>query len=150
MKLIIIILLVLLSANNAICAETYNYTTNVITEISANIVGGDNLVMPHFHYHDSWFCVKNDGYLSYTIYQYNYTGNHENYTDSFIAILNPNQIVMLNNNASYRFYASYDEIRDYTDVEKVKDKFNIWWIYIFIGVILLSIIVLGIKRVIRI
>jgi hypothetical protein len=147
-KIIFILLILLVFVNTGVCAE--NFTTNIITEISPNIVGGDNLVMPHFHYYDSWFSVENAGYISYHIYQYNYTGSHKNYTDSFIAVLNPNQIVMLNNNASYKFYASYDEIQDYTDVEKVKSTFNRWWIYIFIGVILFSVIILGIKKVIKI
>jgi hypothetical protein len=118
-KIIFTLLILIVFVNTGVCAE--NFTTNIITEISPNIVGGDNLVMPHFHYYDSWFSVENVGYISYYIYQYNYTGSHKNYTDSFIAVLNP-----------------------------VKDKFNTWWIYIFIGVILFSVIILGIKKVLRI
>lgn len=113
--------------------------TNVIAEgLQPNCVGGNNVITPHNHYWDSWFALHNEGYISYQIYMYDYVGEHpDKYTDAFIGSINPNQMIMLNNNASYRIYASYNEIRDITDVETVKKKFNQWWLIIVIFVVLL-------------
>lgn len=148
MRKIIIIFILLISINSVSAADITNITN---IGICPEIVGGTNVISFHPHYVDNWFSVYNNGYVTYQIYAYNYTGIHDPlYTNSFIGAIEPNQIGILNNNASYYFYADYDNIQDYTDVEKVKDKFNIWWIYIFIGTILFSIIVLGIKKVLRI
>ena len=124
--------------------------TNVITEMQPQIVGGTNVVTLHPHYNDSWFVLCNEGSLIINVYAYNYTGNHDPlYLPSFIMSIKPNQVGVLNNNMSYCLYASYDEISDFKDVEKIKDKFNQWWIIILIGGIFLAAIYVIIRRLIK-
>lgn len=130
-------------------------TTNEAT-IPVNILAGDHVITPQNHYHDQWFCLYNDGNTEYMIYMYNYTGNFEmqfincshKYNDAFIGSIRPSQMIMLNKNASYRIYASYNTYREFTDVETVKKRFNQWWLIIVVGIILL-IVIIKVYKVIR-
>jgi len=146
-KILIIALLFvgMASAGDVIVQST---TTNEVA-LPINCLAGDHVVTPQNHYHDQWFCLYNDGGTEYMIYMYNYTGNFEmqfincthKYNDAFIGSIRPNQMIMLNKNASYRIYASYNTYRELTNVETVKKRFNQWWLIIFVGIILLIVIV---------
>ncbi len=143
-KIFILIGLLILSTGNACAANLYN-TTNIIGDgLIPETVGGTNVITLHPHYVDSWFSLYNDGHVTYHVYAYDYIGNHTPpYMTGFIMAINPKEIGVLNNNASYYLYADYDSISDLTDVEKIKDKFNQWWILIFVvGIILTGIIIL--------
>jgi len=125
--------------------------SNTTTEatLPINVLAGDHVITPQNHYHDQWFCLYNGGDTEYMIYMYNYTGNFEmqfincshKYNDGFIGSIRPSQMIMLNKNASYRIYASYNTYREFTDVETVKKRFNQWWLIIFVGIIILIVII---------
>ena len=136
-KLLIIGLLLLISISAASATVNYN-TTNVITNEEPSCVGGTNVVTVEAHYIDQWFSLYNQGSVTYMVYVYDYSGLHDSpYHESFIGAIEPNQMAMLNGNASYRIYASYDHIRDLGDVEVVKQKFNQWWLILVIGLVIL-------------
>ena len=141
-KLLIIGLFLLISISSASASVNYN-TTNVITTEQPTCVGGTNVVTVEAHYIDQWFSLYNQGSVTYMVYVYGYSGSHDSpYHESFIGAIEPNQMAMLNGNASYRIYASYDHIRDLGDVEVVKQKFNQWWLIL---VIVLVILMIGVK-----
>ena len=136
-KLLIIGLFLLISISSASAAVNYN-TTNVITNEQPVCVGGTNVVTVEAHYIDQWFSLYNQGSVTYMVYVYDYAGPHDSpYHESFIGAIEPGQMAMLNGNASYRIYASYDHIRDLGDVEVVKQKFNQWWLILVIGLVIL-------------
>jgi len=130
-------------------------TTNEAT-IPVNILAGDRVITPQNHYHDQWFCLYNDGDTEYMIYMYNYTGNFEmqfincshKYNDGFIGSIRSNQMIMLNKNASYRIYASYNTYREFTDVETVKKRFNQWWLIVIVAIMII-VIMIKVYKVIR-
>ena len=135
-KLIIIFgLLLLISPIDA----TVNYnTTNVITNEAPTCVGGTDVVTVEAHYIDQWFSLYNQGSVTYMVYVYDYAGPHDSpYHEAFIGAIEPGQMAMLNGNASYRIYASYDHIRDLTDVDTMKHKFNQWWLILVIALVIL-------------
>ena len=151
MKTIIILIgLLIISMGNA-SAVDYHNTTNIIGDgLAPETVGGINVITLHPHYIDSWFSLYNDGHVTYQVYAYNYIGNHTPpYTTGVIMSIEPEQTGILNNNASYYLYADYDPISDLKDVEKIKDKFNQWWVLIFIGGIIFSGVVLITKKMIK-
>ena len=151
MRIIIILVgLLIISMGNA-CAVDYYNTTNIIgVGLIPETVGGTNVITLHPHYIDSWFSLYNDGHVTYQVYAYNYIGNHTPlYTTGFIMSIEPEQTGVLNNNASYYLYADYDSISDLKDVEKIKDKFNQWWILIFIVAVIIIGIITIFKKVIR-
>jgi len=116
----------------------YENTTNVIGRPCPEVVGGTNVVTLHPHYVDHWFSVYNDGSVSYQVYAYNYVGVHDPpYMSAYIGTIEPNQIGVLNNNASYYLYADYDDIQDLGDVEVLEKKFNQYWFIIIVGLILI-------------
>lgn len=131
-------ILVLLTLVSTVSATGDINTTNVIDISSLEDVGGTDYIVPHQHYWDSWFSVYNDGSVSYSIYMYQYSGNHpDNYTNAFIGIVRPNEVITLNSNASYRFYADYDDIQDFGDIEMIEKKFNQYWLILIIGLVVL-------------
>lgn len=147
MKLLYI-LIIGLSLMGSASAGTiiYENTTNVIGRPCPEIVGGSNVVTLHPHYVDHWFSLYNDGSLSYQVYAYDYVGVHEpSYQTAYIGTIEPNQIGVLNNNASYYLYADYDDIQDIGDVEVLEKKFNQYWFIIVVGLI----IVIGLYYIYR-
>lgn len=135
MKLLPILILMLCAATvSAVDVDT----TNTVELSNTESYGGTDYIIPHQHYWDSWFSVHNDGHISYMIYMYDYAGNHPNnytYTNSNIGILHPGETISLNSNASYRFYAEYNDIQDIGDVEVIEKKFNQYWLIILVGLI---------------
>ena len=151
MRIIIILIgLLIISIGNTCAADYYN-TTNIIgVGLIPETVGGTNVITLHPHYIDLWFSLYNGGHVTYQVYAYNYIGSHTPpYTTGFIMSIEPEQTGVLNNNASYYLYADYDSISDLKDIEKIKDKFNQWWILIFIVAIIITGIVLIVKRMIK-
>ena len=137
MKRLIIIFGLLLLISPIDAAVNYN-TTNVITNEQPVCVGGTNVVTVEAHYIDQWFSLYNQGSVTYMVYVYNYSGSHDSpYHESFVGAIEPGQMAMLNGNASYRIYASYDHVRDLGDVEVVKQKFNQWWLILVIALVIL-------------
>ena len=137
MKRLIIIFGLLLLISPIDASVNYN-TTNIITNEQPVCVGGTNVVTVEAHYIDQWFSLYNQGSVTYMVYVYDYAGPHDSpYHESFIGAIEPNQMAMLNGNASYRIYASYDHIRDLGDVNIVKQKFNQWWLILVIGLVIL-------------
>ena len=148
-KLLIIGLFLLISISSASAAVNYN-TTNVITNEAPTCVGGTNVVTVEAHYIDQWFSLYNQGSVTYMVYVYDYVGDHDSpYHEAFIGAIEPGQMAMLNGNASYRIYASYDHIRDLGDVNIVKQKFNQWWLIIVIALVIIMIGVKVYKVIIR-
>ena len=148
-RLLIIGLFLLISISSASADVNYN-TTNVITNEAPECVGGTNVVTVEAHYIDQWFSLYNQGSVTYMVYVYDYSGSHDSpYHESFIGAIEPNQMAMLNGNASYRIYASYDHIRDLTDVDTMKHKFNQWWLILVIALVILMIGVKVYKVIIR-
>ena len=149
MKRLIIIFGLLLLISPIDAAVNYN-TTNVITNEEPSCVGGTNVVTVEAHYIDQWFSLYNQGSVTYMVYVYNYVGTHNSpYHEAFIGAIEPGQMAMLNGNASYRIYASYDHIRDLGDVEVVKQKFNQWWLILVIALVILMVGVKVYKVIIR-
>jgi hypothetical protein len=106
------------------------------------IVGGTNVVTLHAHYVDHWFSIYNYGGVTYQIYAYDYIGVHDPlYKAAFIGAIEPGQIGVLNNNASYKIYATPDTLQGIT-VEKIEKRFNQYW---FVGILIIIILVVGIK-----
>ena len=137
MKRLIIIFGLLLLISPIDAAVNYN-TTNVITTEQPVCVGGTNVVTVEAHFIDQWFSLYNQGTVTYMVYVYDYVGQHDSpYHEAFIGAIEPGQMAMLNGNASYRIYASYDHIRDLGDVEKVKQKFNQWWLILVIALVII-------------
>ena len=148
-KIITFLIIMCAFISSASAADVTNIT-NIMGAPCPAIVGGSNVVTLHPHYVDHWFSVYNDGHVTYQVYAYDYVGVHDPpYMEAFIGAIEPEQMGVLNNNASYYLYADYDHIHDLTDSEKIKYKFNQWWIYIFIGVIIIAATVLIIRTVIR-
>ncbi|MGB9497589.1 MAG: hypothetical protein ACKVE3_06960 [Dissulfuribacterales bacterium] len=154
----ICVLLILLtgiaSAGNDVIVN-YN-ATDEIQQVM--LLGGDDLITPQYHYCDEYFILYNHGNVKYMVYMDNYTGCHKkqfannitkSYNDGFIGVIEPNQMIMLNNNATYRIYASYNTYRDLSDVETVKNRFNQWWLIIIIGIIVLAVIIKVLKVIMR-
>ena len=149
MKRLIIIFGLLLMISPIDASVNYN-TTNVITNEQPTCVGGTNVVTVEAHYIDQWFSLYNQGSVTYMVYVYDYVGPHDSpYHEAFIGAIEPNQMAMLNGNASYRIYASYDHIRDLTDVDTMKHKFNQWWLIIVIALVILMVGVKVYKVIIR-
>ena len=150
-KIIIYTILIGLFICNPVNAafETYINETNIFEDYTKVGDTDDSYVIPHMHFWDTWFCLYNDGDVSYQIYMYDYYGLHPaNYTDSFIGTISPQQVITLNSKASYKLYASYNDVSGLT-TEKIEKKFNQYW---FIGSLLLLILIAGIiiiKKVIK-
>jgi hypothetical protein len=134
------------------CATATDVTniTNIITGLQPEIVGGSDVVSLHPHYVDNWFSVYNDGHVTYQVYAYNYVGVHDPpYMSGFICAIEPGQMGILNNNASYRIYATSPPLTDLSPetVEKkispetVEKKINQYWYIGAIGIIVLLFII---------
>jgi len=138
MKLLYILIIGFCLMGSANASVVYQNTTNILGAPCPEIVGGTNVVTLHPHYIDHWFSVYNEGSVSYQVYAYDYAGIHDPpYTTSYIGTIEPNQIGVLNNNASYYLYASYDDIQDIGDIEVLEKKFNQYWFIIIVGLILI-------------
>lgn len=144
-----IVLLVLLVCINTASAIDYYNITNVVTGICPETVGGTNVISLHPHYVDGWFSVYNEGTVTYMVYAYDYVGLHDPpYHESFIGAIEPGQMGVLNNNASYYIYADYNSIRDFGDPDIVIDKIQNWW-YVIIYLILIIVTIFGVWKVIK-
>jgi hypothetical protein len=149
MKRLIGIFILLLCINTVSAIDYYNNTTNIISGICPEIIGGTNVVTLHPHYVDGWFSVYNDGGVSYMVYAYNYIGLHDpSYKNAFIGTIEPGQMGVLNNNASYYIYADYNGLRDLGDPDIVIDKIQTWW-YVIIYMLLFIVTVMAVWKVIR-
>jgi len=139
MKLLYILIIGLLFIGTANAATiTYENTTNVIGRPCPEIVGGTKVVTLHPHYVDHWYSVYNAGSVTYQVYAYDYAGIHDPpYLTSFIGAIEPGQMGVLNNNASYLLYADYDRIRDIGDVVVLEKRFNQYWYILIIAFILI-------------
>ena len=137
MKILYILIIGLLFVGSASAADVTNIT-NILGRPCPEIVGGTNVVTLHPHYVDHWFALYNEGTVSYQVYAYDYAGIHDPpYMSSFIGTIEPNQMGVLNNNASYYLYASYDDIQDIGDIEVIEKRFNQYWFIIVVGLILI-------------
>ena len=144
----LVCVIVLLAGNNTEASASIN-DTNIVDISHLEGVGGTDYIVPHQHYWDSYFSVYNDGRVSYNVYQYSYTGNYPDaYKNSFVGVLAPDEVITLNSNASYRFYADYDDVQDFGDIEKIEKKFNQWW-FVIVVILMLLIAALYIYKVVK-
>ena len=149
MRKLLIIGFLLISISSVSATVNYN-TTNVITNEAPTCVGGTNVITVQAHYYDQWFSLYNQGTVTYMVYVYDYVGPRDPpYHESFIGAIEPGQMGVLAGNASYRIYASYDRVRDLTDVGVMKHKFNQWWLILVIALVILMIGVKIYKVIIR-
>lgn len=98
---------------------------------------------------DTNFSIYNEGDISYFIYMHSYAGDDPiHHKDSFIGELKSKGSMSLNDNASYKLYATYNDNMDLGSVEYVENKFNQWW---FIVIIVIILLIAGVKlyRVIK-
>jgi len=101
----------------------------LIGQACAYDLTGDNLIEPR--YYEGNLLIFNEGYIPYSIFS----------NGTYIGTINNNQGMYVNETLDYQLYASYNEIRDVTDVEVVKKKFNQWWLLlVVIGILLVAII----------
>jgi hypothetical protein len=111
-------------------------------------VGGTNVISLHPHYVDGWFSIYNEGTVTYMVYAYDYVGPHDPpYQESFIGAVEPGQMGVLNNNASYYIYADYNSLRDLGDPDIVIDKIQSWW-YVIIYLLLIIVTAMAVWKVI--
>jgi hypothetical protein len=144
----IITVLILLSLVGCASAADVTNITNIMGDPCPEIVGGTNVVTLHPHYVDHWFSVYNDGLVTYQVYAYNYIGVHDPpYQAAFIGAIEPGQMGVLNNNASYYLYASKSPLSDLSS-DMVEKKINQYWYIIIIGMIIILFII-KIWKVIR-
>jgi hypothetical protein len=137
---IITVLIVFLFIGCASGADVTNIT-NILGRPCPEIVGGTNVVTLHPHYVDHWFSVYNDGHVTYQVYAYDYIGVHDPpYQAAFIGAIEPGQMGVLNNNASYYLYASKPPLSDLSS-ETVEKKINQYWYIAIIGIILILFII---------
>lgn len=142
------ILLILICFSGVTQAGDPINETNIIYQGDMGIIGGSDYVTPHLHYWDNWFSLYNAGGVSYQVYMSDYDGVHpDNYTNSFIGIVNPNQVITLTSNASYKIYAVPDNIQGVT-VETIEKRFNQYWL-IGVLIIIMLIVILKIYQVIK-
>lgn len=135
----LLLILILCFSGIASCGENI---TNIMGAPCPEIVGGSNVVTLHPHYVDHWFSVYNNGHVTYQIYAYNYIGIHDPpYLAAFIGAIEPGQMGVLNNNASYKIYATSPPLSEIT-VEKIEKRFNQYW---FIGILIIIILIVIIK-----
>ena len=104
--------------------------------VSAFVEVGDNLVESRSDTGN--FLIYNEGYISYSIF-----ADNGNYTGT----IKHNQGIYLNESLSYTVYASYDELRDFGDIDIIEEKFNQWWLIVVIGILLLIGLVIVIKTI---
>jgi len=135
----------------SICALLFIVMLNVTSvssyDAEVNVLAGNDIVTPQYPQNDTHFLLYNDGYITYSIYMYDYTGV-ETYQDSFVGSIKHDQGIILNNNASYIVYADYDNIRAYTDGDIILEKVFNWWNVVLYGLILI-IGIYGIYRILR-
>lgn len=137
----IITVLILLSLVGCASAADVTNITNIMGDPCPEIVGGSNVVTLHPHYVDHWFSVYNDGHVTYQVYAYDYMGVHDPpYTSAFIGAIEPGQMGVLNNNASYYLYATLPPLSDLSS-ETVEKKINQYWYIAIIGIILIIFII---------
>lgn len=146
----ILLLVCYLSMIGSVVAEdTYINTTNILVSGEPETVGGKNVITPHMHYWDSWFSFYNEDSITYHVYLYNYTGLHlDNYTDSFIGVVHPGEVMMLNENASYRIFAEYPDSIRLESLEEVKQGVNQYWVIVVVIIVIIVALYTGI-RIIR-
>jgi hypothetical protein len=137
----ILILFIAIVGNTSAGIVVYENTTNVLGRPCPEIVGGSNVVTLHPHYVDNWFSVYNDGHVTYQVYAYDYVGVHDPaYQAAFIGAIEPGQMGVLNNNASYYLYASTPLLSTLSP-ETVEKKINQYWYIAIIGIIIILFII---------
>lgn len=143
------LLIVLICFSGLASASDIINETNIVFMGDVETLGGSNYITPHMHYWDSWFALYNDGGVTYHVYMYDYAGNHpDKYLDAFIGTIEPDEMITLNSNASYRLYA-IESISSKITVEKIEKRFNQYWL---IGILFLIILIAGIiviRKVVR-
>lgn len=98
---------------------------------------------------DTNFSIYNEGSVSYFVYMYDYTGDDPtHYQDSYIGELETGESIAINDKASYRLYAEYNDIQNFGSIDYVEKKFNQWW-FVSIIILLLLIGAITIYRVIK-
>lgn len=135
---------------SATAADTYINTTNIITGMEPETVGGKDVITPHTHYWDSWFSFYNEDCITYQVYMYDYTGIHlNNYTDSFVGVVRPGEVMLMNENASYYIYAEYPDIKGLESVDDVREGVNRYWVIAVVALIGIITLFTGIKIIRR-
>jgi hypothetical protein len=137
---IITVLIVFVFIGCASGADVTN-VTNILGRPCPEIVGGTNVVTLHPHYVDHWFSVYNDGHVTYQVYAYDYVGVHDPpYMAAFIGAIEPGQMGVLNNNASYYLYATIPPLSDLSS-DMVEKKINQYWYIAIIGIIIMLFVI---------
>jgi len=135
----------------SICALLFIVMLNVsfvsAYDAEINTLAGDNIITPQHNQNDTHFLLYNDGSTTYSIYMYDYIGI-ENYQDSYIGSIEPDQGIILNNNASYNVYADYYDVLDFADSDIILEKVFSWWTLILYGLIII-IGIYGVSKIIR-
>lgn len=137
----IVSILILLSCIGTVSAFNYENT-------SFTYLAGEQVVTPYYQLDDEYFSFHNDGSARYMIYQYNYIGPAGSLKDTFIGTIEPNQVIMLTTNASYRIYADYNGLRDIGNPDIVIDRIQSWW-YVIIYLVLIIVTTLAVWKVVR-
>ena len=141
-KIILSIVFIAIVSNVSAGGETFFNTTNIVGgDIQPNIVGGSNVVTLHAHYIDQWFSIHNAGHVTYHVYAYDYIGVHDPpYKAAFIGAIEPGQMGVLNNNASYYLYATTPPLSDLSS-EIIEKKINQYWYIAIIGIIIILFVI---------
>ena len=104
---------------------------------SAYELTGENLIEPR--YYEGNTLIYNDGDIAYSIYS----------NGMYLGTIESDQGMYVNETLDYSLYASYSHIRDLTDVDTMKHKFNQWWLIIVIALVILMVGVKVYKVIIR-
>ena len=106
-----------------------------------NIVSANSTdVITPYHGYEGNILISNEGTLIYNIFSAD---------GIYVGTIKPTESIYINNSYNYCIYANYDEFRDLTDVNKIKSKFNQWWLILFICIIGIIILIIGTKRIIK-
>ena len=93
--------------------------------VSAYELTGENLIEPR--YWEGNTLIYNDGDVAYSIYS----------NGTYLGTIEPDQGMYVNKTLDYSLYASYSHIRDLTDVDTMKHKFNQWWLILVIALVII-------------
>lgn len=137
----LICILILLSCISTVSAFDYKNTT-------FTYLAGEQVVTPYYQLEDEYFSFHNDGGARYMIYQYDYIGTADSLRDAFVGTIEPNQMIMLTTNASYRIYADYNDLRDIGNPDIVIDRIQSWW-YVIIYLLLIIVTTMAVWKVVR-
>ena len=105
-----------------------------INNVSAN---STDIITP-YHGYEGNLLITNEGTLIYNIFSFD---------GDYVGTIKPSESIYINNSYDYCIYGNYDEFRDLTDVNKIKSKFNQWWLIIFIAAIGIITLIICLKRI---